>query len=115
MYVELRIRNGDAELVERLLYVLKHGEVDGPVILGFHPQTELDGDCGISMTGNEHFRCGILQHIVVAGSCGEEMLSLFFIRAMGARSRSVLYDMLKSKSIRRVDSVDRLLMLQPVS
>ena len=72
MYVELRIRNGDAELVERLLYVLKHGEVDGPVILGFHPQTELDGDCGISMTGNEHLRCGILQHIVVAGSCGEE-------------------------------------------
>ena len=63
--IHLRIRNGDAALVEDLLCELEHIKVYSPVVGRFYPHTEVENKCAIALFAETNERCGILQYEVM--------------------------------------------------
>lgn len=63
--IHLRIRNGDAALVEDLLCELEHIEVYSPVVGGFYPHTEVEYERAVTLFAKTNEGSRILQYEIM--------------------------------------------------
>ena len=66
MHIALWERDGDFIVIELFFNLFNQVEMDGPVVIGFHPYTHQQVHRTVSMFTHKNFRAGITHNVAIS-------------------------------------------------